>query len=135
MAIIKAEIRLTGANAPRTHRGYGGRSVKRGEIFVTLDPKEIAYYKVQQGFSVRIEEGRLTAASRKPKKSAPEPEVDEDEDSDEDEDEESDEESDEDEDEDEGGYLKSDLNKMKVADLRALVEDDEDLPLLPALDR
>jgi hypothetical protein len=137
MASIRAEIRLSGKNSPVTHVGFLSRKVKKGEVFVTLNPKEISYYRNQQGFTVSIKEGRLAAAPRKPKKAPPAPEPEEDEDEDEDEesdeeeseDEESDEEESDDDDDEEGGYLENDLKKLKVADLKALVKDDDDLPL------
>lgn len=114
---FEAKIKLGNMKAaPLTHTGFRGRALKKGDGFTTTNPEEAAYYRAQPGFSVTVTQGKLTGG--KPVKAAP---VDEDE---------VDEDDDEDRDEEVGGtYEKADLKKMKVDDLKALIENDEDLPL------
>jgi len=114
---FEAKIKLGNMKAaPLTHTGFRGRVLKKGDGFTTTNPEEAAYYKAQPGFAVTVTQGRLTGG--KPVKAAP---VDE---------EEVDEDDEDDRDEEVGGtYEKADLKKMKVDDLKALIENDEDLPL------
>jgi len=119
---FEAKIKLGNMKAaPLTHVGFRGRTLKKGESFTTTNPEEAAYYKAQPGFSVSVTKGKLAAAAKPAKTRAPEPPDVDDEDDDED-DEERDEEVD-------GAYEKADLKKMKVEELKALIDGDEDLPL------
>ena len=104
-------------NAPLTHTGHKGRVIKRGDSFTTTSKEEAVYYRAQPGFVVTVLKGKLQSA---PVPVEPE-EVDEDESDDEEEDEREPKVS--------GTYEKADLKKMSRDDLRALIKDDEDLPL------
>jgi len=121
---FEAKIKLGNMKrAPLTYVGFRGRTLKKGDSFTTTNPEEAAYYQAQPGFSVAIKKGKLAAAKPAKVRLEPEPEeVDDEEESDDEDDEERDGEVD-------GAYEKADLKKLKVEELKALIEDDEDLPL------
>lgn len=106
-------------NAPLTHTGIKGRVIKKGDSFTTTSKEEAVYYRAQPGFVVTVLKGKLPIVE------APEePELEDDDVEDED-------------DEDDrkpkvsGAYERADLKKMSRDDLRALIKDDDDLPLKP----
>lgn len=106
-------------NAPLTHTGLKGRVIKKGESFTTTSREEAVYYRAQPGFVVTVLKGKLPVVEA-PEEPEPE-ELDEDD-------------SDEDEDSERkpkvsGAYERADLKKMSRDDLRALIKDDDDLPL------
>lgn len=119
--MFKARIKLSNSeHAALTHTGFKGRTTRRGEAFITTDTEEAVYYQKQPAFVVTVLEGRIEPVGKKKAKRAPEPEVEEAED--------------EAEEEAPKGpakptYLRADLNKMKVDDLLALIEADENLKL------
>lgn len=106
-------------NAPLTHTGIKGRVIKKGDSFTTTSKEEAVYYRAQPGFVVTVLKGKLPIVE------APE----EPEELDEDVEETDDDEEDERKPKVSGAYEKADLKKMSRDDLRALVKDDDDLPL------
>lgn len=105
-------------NAPLTHTGLKGRVIKKGESFTTTSKEEALYYRAQPGFVVSVIKGKLSSVIEAPEEPEPE-ELDEDEADDED----------ERKPKVSGAYEKTDLKKMSRDDLRALIKDDDDLPL------
>lgn len=125
MAKFAAKIKLNDQkNSPLTHVGFRGRSLKKGESFTTSNPDEAAYYQSQPGFSVVVVSGKQLAVAKPPKKvrDPDPPESDDDDEDDEDSE-------DEEKEEVDGSYEKADLKKMSTADLKKLIEDDDDLSL------
>lgn len=108
-------------NAPLTHTGLKGRVIKKGDSFTTTSREEALYYRAQPGFVVTVLKGKLPIVEA-PEEPEPE-ELDEDEADDEEE------EQDERKPKVSGAYERADLKKMSRDDLRALIKDDEDLPL------
>jgi len=109
-------------NAPLTHTGLKGRVIKKGDSFTTTSREEALYYRAQPGFVVTVLKGKLPVVE------APEePELEELDEDEADDDEE--EEQDERKPKVSGAYERADLKKMSRDDLRALIKDDEDLPL------
>lgn len=112
---FQARIKLGGRkNSPITFTGYNGRTVKKGESFITVDPKEYLYYSSQSGFSTSILKGKITSVRQQ-----------------EEEQEEEDFENEEEEREEEvdGLYEKADLKKMSRSLLLSLIEEDKALDL------
>ena len=102
--------------APVSHVGYRGRSVKKGESFITTNPEEAVYYSSQQSFAVKILSGQL-ASNPMPLEDDLELEEQEEE------------EEEELPSEVSSVYEKADLKKLRRGDLLNLIEDDDNINL------